>query len=113
MPVPDELIESAKLDGAAGFRLVKNIIIPLSLPVLLSSIIFSINGTLKIFDSVLALTNGGPGNSTTPLTLYMFQEAFSYGDYGYGSTIALLLTVVCLAVTVLIFRSSRRDLTRS
>jgi raffinose/stachyose/melibiose transport system permease protein len=113
LDIPDELIESAKLDGAAGFRLVKNIIIPLSLPVLLSSIIFSINGTLKIFDSVLALTNGGPGNSTTPLTLYMFQEAFSYGDYGYGSTIALLLTVVCLAVTVLIFRSSRRDLTRS
>jgi raffinose/stachyose/melibiose transport system permease protein len=113
LDIPDELIESAKLDGAAGFRLVRNIIIPLSLPVLLSSIIFSINGTLKIFDSVLALTNGGPGNSTTPLTLYMFQEAFSYGDYGYGSTIALLLTIVCLAVTVLIFRSSRRDLTRS
>ena len=113
LDIPDELIESAKLDGASGFRLVRNIIIPLSLPVLLSSIIFSINGTLKVFDSVLALTNGGPGNTTTPLTLYMFQEAFSYGDYGYGSTIALLLTVVCLAVTVMIFRSSRRDLTRA
>ena len=66
-------------------------------PVLLSSIIFSINGTLKVFDSVLALTNGGPGNATTPLTLYMFQTSFTYGEYGYGSTIALMLTMLCLA----------------
>ncbi len=112
LDIPDDIIESAKLDGASGLRLIRNIVLPLSLPVLLSSLIFSINGTLKIFDSVLALTNGGPGNATTPLTLYMFQTAFSYGDYGYGSTIALFLTVICLAVTVFIFRSSRRDLTK-
>jgi multiple sugar transport system permease protein/raffinose/stachyose/melibiose transport system permease protein len=61
----------------------------------------------------LALTNGGPGQTTTPLTLYMFQTAFSYGDYGYGSTIALALTVLCLIVTIFIFQSSRRDLTRA
>lgn len=112
LDIPDDIIESSKLDGASGLRLIRHIILPLSLPVLLSSLIFSINGTLKIFDSVLALTNGGPGNSTTPLTLYMFQTAFSYGDYGYGSTIALLLTVICLLVTVFIFRASRRDLTK-
>jgi raffinose/stachyose/melibiose transport system permease protein len=112
LDIPDDIIESAKLDGASGVKLIRHIVLPLSLPVLLSSIIFSVNGTLKVFDSVLALTNGGPGNGTTPLTLYMFQTAFSYGDYGYGSTIALLLTIICLIVTVFIFRSSRRDLTK-
>ncbi len=112
LDIPDDIIESAKLDGASGIGLIRHIVLPLSLPVLLSSIIFSVNGTLKVFDSVLALTNGGPGNGTTPLTLYMFQTAFSYGDYGYGSTIAFLLTVICLVVTVFIFRSSRRDLTK-
>jgi raffinose/stachyose/melibiose transport system permease protein len=110
--IPEETLESARLDGASGWRLVRHIVVPLSLPVLLSSIIFSINGTLKVFDSVLALTNGGPGTSTSPLTLYMFQTSFTYGEYGYGSTIALLLTMVCLVVTVFIFRSSRRDLTK-
>jgi raffinose/stachyose/melibiose transport system permease protein len=110
--IPEETLESARLDGASGWRLVRHIVIPLSLPVLLSSIIFSINGTLKVFDSVLALTNGGPGTSTSPLTLYMFQTSFTYGEYGYGSTIALLLTILCLVVTVFIFRSSRRDLTK-
>jgi raffinose/stachyose/melibiose transport system permease protein len=108
LDIPEDIIESARIDGASGLRLVRHIVLPLSLPVLVSSIVFSINGTLKVFDSVLALTNGGPGNTTTPLTLYMFNTAFSYGDYGYGSTIALLLTALCLAVTLAIFRLTRR-----
>ncbi|ANJ27146.1 ABC transporter permease [Agromyces aureus] len=110
--IPEEMFESARLDGASGWKLVRHIVIPLSLPVLFSSIIFSINGTLKVFDSVLALTNGGPGNTTTPLTLYMYQTSFTYGEYGYGSSIALMLTILCLLVTLVIFRSSRRDLTK-
>jgi raffinose/stachyose/melibiose transport system permease protein len=111
--IPEDTLESARLDGATGWSLVRHIVIPLSLPVLLSAIIFSINGTLKVFDSIIALTNGGPGNATSPLTFYMFQTSFSYGEYGYGSTIALLLTIICLVVTVFIFRSSRRDLTKA
>lgn len=110
--IPEDVLESARLDGASGFRLVRHIVLPLSFPVLMSSLIFSINGTLKVFDSIVALTNGGPGQTTTPLTLYMFQTSFTYSEYGYGSTIALLLTVVCLLVTLIVFRISRRDLTR-
>jgi multiple sugar transport system permease protein/raffinose/stachyose/melibiose transport system permease protein len=109
LDIPDELIESAALDGAHGYRLIRTIILPLSLPVLVSSVVFSINGTLKAFDSIYALTGGGPGTSTTPLTLYMYQTSFAYGDYGYGATIALTLTLICLLVTVVIFRATRRD----
>ncbi|WP_371476556.1 carbohydrate ABC transporter permease [Kitasatospora sp. NBC_00315] len=112
LDIPEEVLESARLDGASGPRLIRHIILPLSFPVLMSSVIFSINGTLKVFDSVVALTNGGPGNSTTPLTLYMFQTSFTYSEYGYGSAIALLLTVLCLLVTLVVFRVSRRDLTK-
>ena len=112
LDIPEEMLESARLEGATGWRLVKHIVLPLSWPVLISAVVFSVNGTLKVFDSVLALTNGGPGSDTTPLTLYMFRTAFSYGDYGYGSTIAFLLTVVCLGVTLIIFRLSRRDPTK-
>lgn len=112
LDIPDDIMESARLDGANGWRMVRSIVLPLSLPVLLSSIIFSINGTLKVFDSIVALTNGGPGTATTPLTLYMFQTSFIYGEYGYGASIALLLTILCLIVTVFIFRSSRRDVTK-
>ncbi len=110
--IPEEVLESARLDGASGLRLIRHIVLPLSFPVLMSSMIFSINGTLKVFDSIVALTNGGPGNATTPLTLYMFQTSFTYSEYGYGSAIALLLTVLCLLVTLVVFRVSRRDLTK-
>ena len=110
--IPDEIIESARIDGASGWRLIRTIVLPLSLPVLLSSIIFSINGTLKVFDTIVALTNGGPGSASTPLTLYMFRTSFTYGDYGYGSTIAFMLAVLCLLVTIFIFRSTRRDVTK-
>ncbi|MET9724728.1 carbohydrate ABC transporter permease [Streptomyces zaomyceticus] len=113
LDIPDEVLESARLDGASGLRLIRHIVLPLSLPVLMSSLIFSVNGTLKVFDSVVALTNGGPGNGTTPLTLYMFQSSFTYSEYGYGSAIALLLTVVCLLVSLAVYRVSRRDNTES
>jgi raffinose/stachyose/melibiose transport system permease protein len=110
LDIPDEMLEAAAIDGATTWRTIRSIVLPLSMPVLVSSLVFSINGTLKAFDSIYALTGGGPGSSTSPLTLYMFQTSFAYGDYGYGSTIALTLTVLCLLVTVFIFRATRRDL---
>lgn len=109
LDIPEEIIESARIDGAGGLRLVRHIVIPLSLPILLSSLIFSLNSTLKVFDSLLALNNGGPGTTTSPLTLYMYQTSFSYSQYGYGSTIALALTLLCLLFTVPIFRSSSKN----
>jgi raffinose/stachyose/melibiose transport system permease protein len=109
LDIPADLIEAARVDGASGLRLIRHIVLPLLTPILFSSFIFSINGTLKVFDSILALTNGGPGQTTTPLTLYMFNTAFSNGEYGYGSTVATSLAILCLLVTLLIFRSARRD----
>lgn len=109
LDIPDDIIESARIDGARRWSLFRHIIFPQSLPIVLTSLVFSINGTLKVFDSVLALTKGGPGNQTTPLTLYMFRTAFAYSDYGYGSTLAVVLTLVSLIFTLVIFRGMRRD----
>jgi raffinose/stachyose/melibiose transport system permease protein len=110
--IPEEILDSGRIDGAGGMRLVWNIVVPMSLPVLMATIIFSLNSSLKVFDSILALNNGGPGSATTPLNLLMYKTAFTYGDFGYGSTLALVITFVCLAATLLVFRSSRRDLTK-
>jgi raffinose/stachyose/melibiose transport system permease protein len=110
--IPEEILEGARLDGATGTKLVRHVVLPLLTPILLSSVVFSINGTLKVFDSIVALTNGGPGDTTTPLTLYMYNTAFSFGDYGYGSTIAMMLTLLSLLVTLFIFRYSRKDITQ-
>ncbi|GAA3768185.1 sugar ABC transporter permease [Plantactinospora mayteni] len=113
LDIPDEVLESARMEGATGWRLVRFVVLPLSLPVLLSSVIFSLNNTIKVFDTLLALNDGGPGGQTTPLTLLMYRTVFDYADYGYGSTIAFVLTIMCLLVTLAVFRSARRDNTRS
>lgn len=109
LDIPSDILESARVDGASRLQAARHIALPLLKPILFSSLIFSINGTLKVFDSILALTGGGPGQSTTPLTLDMFNTAFSYGQYGYGSAIATSLSLMCLLVTLLIFRSARRN----
>lgn len=108
--IPGEIIESARLDGATGRTLVWFIVRPLLMPIIVSSLIFSLNGTLKVFDTVVALTGGGPGNATTPLTLYMYKTAFTFNQYGYGSTVAFMLTLLSLVVTLLVFRSARQDI---
>ncbi len=107
--IPADILEGARVDGASGWRLIRYIVLPLLTPILFSSLIFSINGTLKVFVSVLALTGGGPGQTTTPLTLDMFNTAFTNGQYGYGSTLATVLAVMSLLVTLFIFRSARQD----
>lgn len=109
LDIPSEVIESARLDGAKGWSLVWFIIRPLLMPILITSLIFSLNGTLKVFDQLLALTGGGPGKLTTPLTLYMYRVAFNYNQYGYGSAVAVVLTLECFLVSLLALRFARRD----
>jgi multiple sugar transport system permease protein/raffinose/stachyose/melibiose transport system permease protein len=84
----------------------------MSRPIVMASIIFALNADLKVFDSILALDNGGPGTATTPLNLYMYQTSFLYNNWGYGAAIAVLITLLSLLVTLIVFRSLRRDLTK-
>ncbi|WP_210508391.1 carbohydrate ABC transporter permease [Naasia sp. SYSU D00057] len=109
--IPDDVLEAARLDGAHRWKLVRFIVLPSILPVLVSTVIFSINGAIKVFDSVFALTGGGPNGATTPLTLLMFRTSFAFGQYGEGSTIAMTLTLLSLVVTIAIFRGARKDMT--
>jgi multiple sugar transport system permease protein/raffinose/stachyose/melibiose transport system permease protein len=111
--IPVDILEAARIDGARGWRLIRSVVLPLSLPILVSAIIFSLNASLKVFDTIVALTNGGPGYQTTPITLLMFQTSFFYSSFGYGSSMAILISVMCLSVTAFIFKYSRGDLTVS
>ena len=107
--IPEETIESARLDGASGIRLVRYIILPLVKPVIITGLVLSLTGTIKVFDSVLALTAGGPGTSTQMVSMYMYDTAFKYGQYGYGSTIAIFILIECLLATVIVNQFSKKD----
>lgn len=104
--IPDEIIEAARIDGAGSFRLFRSILLPSLKTILVTCLIFSFTGTIKMFESATALTSGGPGNATTSMTMNMYSNAFAYNQYGYGSAVAILILVQCVLVTFIINKVS-------
>lgn len=112
MAIPPDVTESARIDGAKGFKLFWYIKLPYIKEVLAVAIIMAVNGLLKAFDIPFITTNGGPGSSSELLTTYMYKTAFSSTRYGYGSAIAVFIALESiLAVCILrkIFTKPEED----
>ncbi len=99
MDIPTEIIEAARIDGANGLRLLRHILLPALRPITLTCLVFSFTGTLKVFESALALTRGGPGTATKTLSMYMYDSSFLHSQYGYGSSIAVFILVECIVIS--------------
>ncbi|MDD2354855.1 MAG: sugar ABC transporter permease [Lachnospiraceae bacterium] len=96
LDIPDDVIEAARIDGCGGFKLFRYIMAPLLHSITIVCLVFSFSGTVKMFESSMALTNGGPGNATRSLSMYMYLTSFSYNKVGYGSVIALFIFFLCI-----------------
>ena len=96
LDISSEIIEAAQIDGCSALQLFRHILAPLLRPILVTCVIFSFTGTVKMFESALALTGGGPGTATRSLSMYMYDTAFTYMKTGYGSTIALVIFLICV-----------------
>ncbi|MGP4806268.1 carbohydrate ABC transporter permease [Agrobacterium cavarae] len=97
--VPKELYEAARIDGAPAFKQFRRITLPLISPTILLTSIITIVGSLQVFAQIAVLTQGGPGLSTTVLVYYLYQQAFQFHYFGYGSTLSLLLFVIVAVLT--------------
>jgi raffinose/stachyose/melibiose transport system permease protein len=108
--IPEEIIESAQMDGATDFRILFSIVIPMITEVIQICVIYTVTGALKSFNYAWIMTYGGPGLSSSYISVLMFQKIFMQFDFGYGSTIAISLLIYSLVFTV-IFKGyfSRRD----
>lgn len=110
--VPRDTIEAAQVDGASGWRVFKDVTLPQLLPVLGVVIILKAIFSLKTFDQVYMLTNGGPGVATQTLSHYVFVNAFRYSQVGYSAAAAWMMVLPMIALTYayarLIFRSGPR-----
>ena len=100
--VPGSLLDAAKVDGANELRLVTRIVAPLVKPFITVSLILITTSSITSFASVIALTGGGPGYSSSVLSLEMYQNALFYSRYGYGSAIAVVLTVMNILAVIVI-----------
>ena len=100
--VPPELREAAMIDGATDAQVDRYIVLPVMKPILRVSVIFAVTGSLKSFDLIYVLTNGGPMHATEVPSTLMINMLFLRNRYGMGSTIAVLLIVLCFAFALLI-----------
>jgi multiple sugar transport system permease protein len=102
--IPREPLEAARMDGATGLRLFRSILWPMLRPLTAVVVGLSIVASLKTFDIVQGMTKGGPGRASETLALTMYKETFVNSEYGLGSAIAVFLTIVTLAASILYLR---------
>ena len=105
--VPKTLVEAAVMDGAGYWRRFFRIVLPWISPVVFFAIVYASIGALQVFESIVILTQGGPGDATRSMSIYIVEEAFDSFEIGYAASVAVVMTVVILAITVLQFMASR------
>ncbi|NED95424.1 sugar ABC transporter permease [Phytoactinopolyspora alkaliphila] len=111
--IPKEPVEAAKVDGASGWRMFRSILWPMLRPLTTVVVGLSIVASLKTFDVVYVMTQGGPGRSSETLAITMYRETFVQSEYGQGGAVSVVLTVVTLAASIAYLRrqlSERRAL---
>ncbi|MEK6207685.1 MAG: sugar ABC transporter permease [Chloroflexota bacterium] len=108
--VPTELYEAARIDGAGKWAQFRNVTLPMVSPVLFYNLIIALIGTFQYFTQAYVLTNGrgDPDNATLFFNLNLYREGWRYYDMGYAATLAWLLFVIVLALTVVLFRTRSR-----
>jgi raffinose/stachyose/melibiose transport system permease protein len=107
--LPLDIYEAAKLDGANKRQEFFLITLPLLRPVIITTIVLSVIGSIKYFDLVYIMTGGGPSDSTQLLATLMFKEGFTNFRFGYASAIAVAMLCLSLVVTAFVLARSRRS----
>jgi raffinose/stachyose/melibiose transport system permease protein len=111
--IPHEVLEAGRLDGAGEWALFRRIKVPMIRSVLWVGVLLCITGGFQGFDLFFVLTNGGPYGATEIPTTYLVKTVFRNGEVGYGSAMAIVLTVIVLGVGLAYSRIARRRPRRS
>ncbi|PAV31228.1 ABC transporter permease [Virgibacillus profundi] len=108
--IPKSFYEAAIMDGASDWTLLFKITLPTIMPIVRVSLLFLTLFTIKGFDMMLILTNGGPAGATDVIGLYMFNLAFGEGthSYGYASAIGMLLFVILITAKAIMDRYMKK-----
>ncbi|MDI9506614.1 MAG: sugar ABC transporter permease [Clostridiales bacterium] len=107
--IPDGIMESSMIDGATGFRQFFSITLPMIWESMKISFVLLITGSMKNFDIIFVMTEGGPNGATHVPSTLMYYEAFKYDHYGLGSAISVFIFVASLALAGLTIRLMRRE----
>ena len=107
--LPLSPFEAALIDGASRWQLFRYVTLPLLRPTVAVALIFRTMDSLKTFDTIYVMTEGGPNNASEVLNIYVFQTGFKYFHIGYASALAVILIVFVFAVNLLLIRVRERS----
>ena len=102
--IPNSLYEASYIDGASKWQSFLHITLPLIKPMVATTLSLNCIGSLKFFDLVYNMTQGGPNHRSDVLATHLYNEGFQYFKYGYASAIGIVLLILCLIVTFLVNR---------
>jgi ABC-type sugar transport system permease subunit len=107
--IPSSLYESASIDGAGRWQAFRYVTIPMLRPTILFMTVITTIGYLQLFEEPFVMTLGGPLDSTLSITMYMYQQGFTFFHQGYASAIAYVLFVIVALIAFLQFKFLRSD----
>jgi multiple sugar transport system permease protein len=102
-------VEAARIDGSNAWTTFRFITLPLLRPTIAVALIFRTMDSLKTFDTIYVMTEGGPNNASEILNIYVFQTGFKYFHMGYASALAVILVVFVFAVNLFLIRLRERS----
>jgi raffinose/stachyose/melibiose transport system permease protein len=100
--ISTEIIEAASIDGANPFQNFWKITLPLIAPIMKVDFVLIVTGSLRTFDLIYAMTSGGPNHATEVVATHLYFRSFQGMQFGYGSSMAVILIILCLAATWII-----------
>lgn len=99
--IPDEVVEAARIDGASPFQVLRYVTVPLMSSTIRLTILLSAVGSLQYFDLVWVMSGGGPVNASETMTTYLYRYGFQSFAMGYGSSIGVIMFIVCFIFALL------------
>ncbi|MEU7616521.1 sugar ABC transporter permease [Micromonospora rifamycinica] len=106
--IPAQLHEAARIDGANAWQRFRYVTVPGLRPTTFFVVVMLTIGSFKVFDLILVMTDGGPGQSTLVLSQYIYQKGFVENQFGYASAVSIVLFAICFGVTVIQFWINNR-----
>lgn len=98
--VPEDVYEAGALDGATGWKQFKNLTFPLIIPFFTINMVLCVKNFLMVFDQIMALTKGGPAQSTESISYLIYNNGMSGGQFGFQSANAVIFFIVIVALSV-------------